>query len=160
MATGANSFTPEEFLAKLETDELDSPLTLTGMVKTGEEGSTELMFVVGTKCTTWTSVPVDIIEKIDVLGTVPCDDHAHHRVTLTFKAPQSPEAAAYAGLLRARPQSGSRRRVVHKPKAGGSTDFLSGAPCSEIEIDAAGTVWELVDYVTFDDGSCICTYQH
>ncbi len=28
-------------------------------------------------------MPIDIIESIDELGSVPCDEQSHHRVTLT-----------------------------------------------------------------------------
>lgn len=169
MTAASNAFTPQEFLEKLGTHELDgdSPLTLTGMVKPNDESSTELMFVVGTRCSKWTSVPIDIIDNIAVLGSVPCDEHSHPRVKLTFKTPQSPEATAYASLLRAGgTQQGSGRRVVRKPKGGGSTaqsgsaQFLDGGcGCSDLEIDLDGTVWELTTVEDHGD-YCICTYQH
>ena len=168
MAAGSNSFKPKEFLDKLGKDEINSPLTLTGMVKASEGSSTELMFVIGTRCGNWTSVPIDIIESIDVLGSVPCDDHSHHRVTLTFKTPKAPEAAAFAALLSAAvKQQTQAKRVVRKNRGGGSvspqsrsSDFLAGCGCSDYEIDADGTVWQLTEVVDFEDGSCICTYMH
>jgi hypothetical protein len=168
MAAGSNSFTPQEFLDKLGKDELNSPLTLTGMVKASEGSSTDLMFVIGTRCGNWTSVPIDIIDNVDVLGSVPCDDHSHHRVTLTLKTPQSPEAAVFAALLSAAvKQQTQTKRIVRKGKGGGlvspqnqPTNFLSGCGCSDYEIDADGTVWQLTDVVDFEDGSCICTYMH
>src|SRR3712207_3703628 len=96
----AGTFKPKEFLEKLGKDELAAPLRLTGLVKPGE-GSGELLFVVGTRCGHWTSVPIDIIDNVEVHGSVSCDDHSHHRVTLTFKVPKSPEGIAYAALLSA-----------------------------------------------------------
>ncbi|MDT5208491.1 MAG: hypothetical protein QOF67_906, partial [Mycobacterium sp.] len=164
MTAGSRSFKPKEFLDKLGKDQLDGPLTLTGMVKASEDSSTELMFAVGTRCGNWTSVPTDIIESIDVLGSVPCDDHSHHRVTLTFKTPKSLEAATFAALLSAAvKQRGQAKRVVRKNKGGGSGSpqtFAGGCGCSDYEIDADGTVWQLTDVVDFEDGSCICTYMH
>jgi hypothetical protein len=164
MTTGSRSFKPKEFLDKLGKDELDSPLTLTGMVKAREGSSSELMFALGPRCGNWTSVPIDIIESIDELGSVPCDDHSHHRVTLTFKTPKSPEAAAFAALLGAAvKQQSQAKRVVRKNKGAGSVspqNFLGGCGCSDYEIDADGTVWQLTDVVDFEDGSCICTYMH
>lgn len=160
---GSKSFTPQEFLAQLDKGEVAAPLTLTGLVKVGEK-TKELQFVAGTRCGNWTSVPIDIVESVDVLGSVPCDDHAHQRVRLTFKKPKSPEAAAYAALLSAAVKQSTGRRVMRK-KGGtaagnGVATFAGGCGCSDLEIDADGTVWVLTDVVDFEDGSCICTYQH
>ena len=165
----SNSFSPKEFLTKLAKDDFARPLTLTGMVKANDDSADELLFAAGTRCENWTSVPANLIETVDVLGAVSCGDHSHHRVRLTFKAPKSPEAATFAALLTAvaaqRSQGGAGKRIVRKPKGGASggtqnSPFLAGCGCSDVEIDLDGTVWVLTDVVDFDDGSCICTYQH
>lgn len=166
----SNSFTAKEFLAKLAKDDFARPLTLTGMVKANEDAADELLFVAGTRCANWTSVPTNLIDNVEVLGTVSCGDHSHHRVTLTFKAPKSPEAATFAALLSAvagRPSQANGKRVVRKTKGGATASaqnspatYAGGCGCSDVEIDLDGTVWVLTDVVDFEDGSCICTYQH
>lgn len=165
----SNTFSPKEFLAKLAKDDFARPLTLTGMVKANDDSADELLFAVGTRCQNWTSVPANLIETIDVLGAVSCGDHSHHRVTLTFKTPKSPEAATFAALLSAlagQRSQGAGKRIVRKPKGSASATsqnsplFSGGCGCSDVEIDLDGTVWVLTDVVDFDDGSCICTYQH
>lgn len=167
MAARSNSLSPKDFLSRLGTDDFDTPLTLTGMAKSSETSSAEFLFVLGTRCADWISVPIDLVEHVEVLGSAPCADHQHHRVAVTFKPPKSPEAAAFAALLgSAVKQRASGRRSVRKGgrsggkrvAEGGSSDFLSNCGCSAIEIDADGRVWELVSVTEFEDGSCICDY--
>jgi hypothetical protein len=166
----SNSFSPKEFLAKLAKDDFARPLALTGMVKPDDSTSDGLLFVPGTRCGSWTQIPANMIDTVEVLGSAPCGDHSHQRVTLTFKAPKSPEAATFAALLNAVSISrqGGPKRMVRKTKGGGATGaaqtspsvYAGGCGCSDFEIDLEGTVWVLTDVVDFDDGSCICTYQH
>src|SRR4051794_19991255 len=35
----------------------------------------------------WVSVPVNMIEKIDLLGTIPCRDHQHHHARINLREP-------------------------------------------------------------------------
>jgi hypothetical protein len=167
----SNSYSPQEFLERLgrEASGLTGPLVVSGMAKEVEGSSTELAFVAGTRCADWTSVPTDIVESVEVRGSTPCGDHAHPLVRVTFKEPQSAEAAAYASLLRARAGAGTAaRRVVSRPAGAAAS---SGCGCgssvatfglcdfNEYEIDADGTVWHLVSVEQQGD-ACIGTYQH
>jgi hypothetical protein len=84
-------------------------------------------------------------------------------VTLTFKTPKSPEAAAYAALLGAVKQQAPGKRVVRKKKGTPSaqnapaTFMAGGCGCSDYEIDANGHIYELYSVTEFDD-MCICDY--
>jgi hypothetical protein len=169
MTAGSKSFTPQEFFEKLGNDELQGPLTLTGLVKVGEDSSTELMFAVGTHCADWTSVPLETIENVEVLDVVPCADHTHHRVTLTFKTPTSAEGAMFASLLSAATKrQSSPARVVRVLKGGSGAGRIpgqgavlrdSGCPCNDYEIDASGTLWVRTECQDMGDGLTICTFE-
>jgi hypothetical protein len=164
MTAMSKTFTPQEFIEKLTRDELTAPLALTGMVKTAEESSTEVMFAIGSDCAGWTSVPLNMIDNVEVLGVVPCKDHTHHRVRLTFNPPTSPEGTVFAALLNAATtRRQTRTRVVHSPdgasSAGASVLRQSGCPCNDYEIDADGQLWVRTSCEDQGDGSTICTFE-
>jgi hypothetical protein len=166
----SNTFSAQEFLERLgqEGADLTGPLVVSGMAREVEGSSSELGLVAGTRCADWTTVPADVVESVEVRGSMPCGDHTHPLVRVTFKEPQSAEAAAYASLLRARTREGAAtRRVVSRPMGGSAP---SGCGCgtpvaarhglcdfNEVEIDANGTVWVLVS-VDQQGDACIGTY--
>ncbi|WP_069884691.1 hypothetical protein [Streptomyces luteocolor] len=94
------SYSGEEFRQALANGTVGTPLTLVGMVKAGEEEGA-LQFAPGTVCKNWVSVPVALVDRVEVLREVPCDDHTHHLVGLQLKDPGTPEGAVLLGLLRA-----------------------------------------------------------
>ncbi|WP_062991177.1 hypothetical protein [Nocardia anaemiae] len=177
MTERTRSLSVGEFVDKLRRDDLKAPLTLTGMVKLAEDSSTQLMFAAGTRCDNWISVELNAIENVEILDVVPCDDHTHPLVTLTFKAPESPEGAMYAALLSgAARRQGTNLRVaqpldrgVGRPilvrSARGSgvlTTTLSGHctdVCATYEIDEAGQVFELYSCRDYGGGVYGCYYQ-
>src|SRR5262249_16384381 len=103
------SFTGKEFIDALKKDTLKEPIIKDGMVKQDEKDSTVILFTEGASCDIWTKVPVDLIEKVDHMGTIRCRDHQHPFVRLHFKAPgNNPVAAVFAELLkRSGAQSGA-----------------------------------------------------
>jgi hypothetical protein len=158
----STSYTAEEFLARLSSGEEPAPgaLTLTGMAQAVDGATDSIEFAVGTRCTTWTSVPLAVVERVEVHDTVTCRGQPLPRVTLTFRPPSSPEAAAYAGLLAAAATAGTGgRRVVRKP-GGGEGEVRGYGLCdfNDYEIDADGQLWVLVS-VEQQDGACIGTYE-
>lgn len=162
MVAKSNAFSAKEFLSRLSKDDFDTPLTLTGMAKSSEGSSSDFLFVIGTRCGDWVSIPIDLVEHVEVLGTVSCEDHLHQRVTLTFKTPKSPDAAAFAALLGAAVKGTQGKRVVHKGTGGSGSKrpaTFADCGCSEYEIDADGHVWTLMSVTKFEDGSCICDYS-
>ena len=70
----STSYTAEEFLARLSSGEEAAPgaLTLTGMAQAVDGTTDSIEFAVGTRCTTWTSVPLAIVERVEVHDTVTC----------------------------------------------------------------------------------------
>jgi hypothetical protein len=179
MGEGTSKLTAKEFMDRLNRDEIVASLTLTGMVKVHEEDAAQLMFALGTSCADWTSVPLELIESVDVLDSVPCRDHTHPLVTLTFKQPESAEGAVFRALLDAavkRPavnrsaqpflEPGSRPIRARRAKL--SSDVLHGpqtpnpggcaAACNEYEIFEDGVIRPLVSCRDYGGGIYICYY--
>jgi hypothetical protein len=179
MMERASVFTAQEFIDKLRSDAIEAPLALTGMVKLPEDHSTELMFAPGTRCVDWMSVPLDAIESVEVLDVVPCDDHTHPLVTLTFKAPESSEGALFAALLRAAVKRGAFNRAMRPlhtteptPRARLVTRTVGGfrepatlraggcaAECNEYEVDEAGHIYQLYSCKDYGSGIYVCYYE-
>ncbi|MEU7579903.1 hypothetical protein AB0B50_20140 [Streptomyces sp. NPDC041068] len=93
------SFSGEEFLQALASDAVRDRVAVVGMVKKSEEASDSLQFAPGTTCEDWTTIPVGLIDRVDLLRQVPCDDHTHSLVQLTLKESDSPEYGVLAALL-------------------------------------------------------------
>jgi len=180
MVKGTSKFTAQEFMDKLRRDEIVAPLTLTGMVKIYEDDDTQIKFALGTRCSDWTSAPLDVVESVEVLDSVPCEDHSHPLVVLTLREPESSEGAVLAALLSAalrRPaanrstpaglNTGSRRIRTRHAKL--SSDVLLGpetpnpggcaAACNEYEIFDDGVIRPLVSCRDLGGGSYICYYD-
>jgi hypothetical protein len=92
------TFTGEEFVKVLAEGKQLESFVLNGMVKKSDDPKT-ILFAPGHSCSTWVSVPVSMIEKVEWLGKVPCKDHQHDHVRLFMKDPSVAEAAVFARLL-------------------------------------------------------------
>ena len=92
-------YSPLEFLDRLVHDDLSQPLKLTGMIKKAENNDNQVLFAVGTKCANWKKVPLDIIDNIEELDVVSCEDHVHPLVKMSFKVPESEEALLFASFV-------------------------------------------------------------
>jgi hypothetical protein len=180
MVEGTTKFTAQEFMDKLRHDEIMAPLTVTGMVKVSDDDYNQIMFALGTQCADWTSVPLDLIESVEVLGSAPCEDHSHPLVALTFKKPESSEGAVFTALLGAAVQRPAINRStpsllntiprrVHTRHAKLRSDVLLGpqtpnpggcaAACNEYEIFDDGVIRPLVSCRDLGGGSYICFYD-
>jgi hypothetical protein len=165
MAEGTSKLTGQEFVEKLRRDETGAPLTLTGMAKLSEDDDyPQLLFVLGTRCADWTSVPLDSIESVEVKDSVPCDDHTHPLVTLTLKEPDSPEGTMFASLLRAAVKRRGGMRAVHhqttvpaRPGKGQLRSACAGA-CNEYEVFDDG-IFELYSCQDIGPGTYVCYYH-
>jgi hypothetical protein len=92
------SFPPADFLTKLGVDDFASaPLGVTGLVKPTAEGQ-GLLFAPGNDCRNWVSVPLQLIDQVELLGRVRCAGDDFPLVTLRFRAPESAEAQAFAAI--------------------------------------------------------------
>jgi hypothetical protein len=90
-----------EFLDKLNKDEVQAGVVLVGMVKKNEEDPDSLLFAIGQSCENWIAIPSSLIAEIDELGNVPCKDHIHPYVRLTLKVAQNNDTKALVALLAA-----------------------------------------------------------
>lgn len=79
------SFSGTDFVTALLLNDLRPSLIVSGMVKPIEEKKESILFDRGGACMTWIEIPVDMIEKVDVLRYVRCKDHSHPYVRLTLK---------------------------------------------------------------------------
>src|SRR5713101_3516495 len=95
----SDSLTSTEFFQRLQEDKLSPPVRLIGMVKKPAEGQSAIAFAFGTRCALWVNVPLDLIEKVEVLKTQPCGDHNHPLVKLFLAPPVSSEGRIFYGLL-------------------------------------------------------------
>jgi len=181
MATGTTKLTAHEFVDQLRHDEIRPQLTLTGMVKTPDDDDTQLLFAFGTSCADWTSVPLDSIETVEVLDSVPCKDHAHPLVNLTLRKPESSEGDMFTALLAAavkRQATGLGSRSLLEPGARGTRaryaklsrpDVILGpktpnpggcaAACNEFEIFDDGVIRPLTSCRDYGGGVYICYYD-
>jgi len=105
----AKSFTGTEFVKALAEGTLREPISLEGMVKKCESGTDAVLFAEGMSCLHWTRIPVEMIEEVDFISTVPCRDHEHPFVRLSLKEPTNDVVAqVFADLLR----NSARRAMV------------------------------------------------
>ncbi|WP_424887245.1 hypothetical protein [Streptomyces sp. XH2] len=178
------TFTGEEFFQALSTDTVTVPLTLTGMAKTADAAGA-IRFALGTACKDWITIPVPLIDHVEPLQHVPCDDHAHPLVRLTLKDTGTPEFTVLTSLLRlvrqqAPPCGTSPRRAgvaapaprqparvdlfppgrhvpggVTEPAGAAAAD--TGAACldGDTKCDAAGVCWGCCAGDWFNLGPCV-----
>ena len=181
MVTGTTKFTAQEFVHQLRNDEVQPLLTLTGMVKQAEDDDTRLLFALGTQCADWTQVPLDSIESVEVLDSVPCKDHAHPLVSLTLRQPESSEGTLFSALLaaavkgratdrgsRSNLESGTRGIRTRYAKLSNADVILGprspnpggcAAACNEFEIFDDGVIRPLVSCRDFGGGVYVCYYD-
>ncbi len=95
-------FTAQEFISALANDQLRSPTVVTGMVKLHDQESGTIELSAGASCGAWTVIPADMIEQVEFLRTVRCQDHEHPLVRITLKEPDATNTHGllFAALLR------------------------------------------------------------
>lgn len=179
-----NVFEPQEFVDQLRRGGLitSQALNVTGIVKEDNGNSKNLLFAFGTRCESWTSVPIDFIEKIELVEHAACGDHSHPLVNLTFKTPQSPDSAVFSSLLNAclkqRPLlntasyhssfgSGQQRHqlipIAHFVGArnAGLTSFRNScSECNEYEIIDGLGIGTLHHCQYYPSGMVVCWYEY
>lgn len=95
----STSFSGEDFAKALVEGSLKEPLVLFGMVKSSEDPKV-VLFSLGTSCQQWTSIPIEMVNKVEWLGKISCRDHTHDLVLLFLIDEGSPVIQAFAALLR------------------------------------------------------------
>jgi hypothetical protein len=99
MDKARDSYSPEEFAAKLKSGKFDvPPLAITGMMKSSNKDGC-LSFTRG-GCDSWVDVPYTLIEKVEQLGWATCKDHAHPRVRIYLNSPHDADQEALVAMIR------------------------------------------------------------
>ncbi|MEV6408819.1 hypothetical protein AB0M58_38775 [Streptomyces bobili] len=92
MQTNSEAYSPQEFFQRLTRNELGSTVALAGLINESESDDQYASFVVGTECTDWRRIPLSLIDSIQPVRTISCNDHTHPLVKLRLKEPTSDEA--------------------------------------------------------------------
>ncbi len=120
----SGSLSAADFFEKLQHDELSAvdPFYITGMVKKSEGKEKTLDFAPGGNCAHWVTIPLEYIEEVEMIKTIPCKDHAHPLVKLHLKEPKTPEGKTFFALL-----SRVKEHEVHSPTSGddGATQVMA-----------------------------------
>jgi hypothetical protein len=93
--------TTAEFFEKLQQDKLSTPLPfgILGMVKKTEGKERTIAFAPGVHCSNWVTIPLEFIETVEMIRTIPCKDHSHPLVKLNMKTPKTPEGKMFFAML-------------------------------------------------------------
>ncbi|HWK46571.1 MAG TPA: hypothetical protein VNT30_17755 [Stellaceae bacterium] len=98
------TFKPNEFFASYKAEKpAPVPYSLDGLIKPGPGG--EIIGFSFASCQEWIDLPTSLIETIEPITTVTCDDHEHPFVMLTFAQAKTPEIAALLALIEGREKS-------------------------------------------------------
>ena len=91
-----------EFLRRLKDGDLHAPLVCEGFAKPVEGSGEAFQFAPAGVCNAWTKIPIELVERVEILGDQPCRDHSHPLVRVHFKEPSAQDTAAgvFASLLR------------------------------------------------------------
>ena len=91
----------KEFLTQMRSGSLRPSLIRIGMAKPGDADSDVILFSESETCGHWVAVPLDIVESVQVIGWMACDDHKHPivRLQLHEPAPDNKNARVLAELL-------------------------------------------------------------
>jgi hypothetical protein len=124
MSDSSGLLSASEFVSRLNdlgtTGPAADALRLQGLAKAPDDATQAsqhvLVDVVG-DCQHWTALPVSLIDQVQILRLVTCQDHSHPLVAITLITPTSPDAAALAQIACA--PRGYRRQP--NPFRGGRT---------------------------------------
>jgi hypothetical protein len=99
----SRSLTAAELYESLQHETLTAtfPITLTGMVKKSDGKEKTVQFAPAGNCSGWVTIPLELIEDVEILKAVPCKDHTHPLVRLNLKTPTNTEAKIFSSILNA-----------------------------------------------------------
>lgn len=108
MADEKRIYNPEDFLKKLTQGDISIPVAFSGMVKTSKTAKDAILFS-SEQCSNWVEIPTTLIENVELVDVVPCKDHTHPYVNISFKKPKSAEAEVFLKLAAAYAASAASR---------------------------------------------------
>jgi hypothetical protein len=95
MANVRRTYSPQEFLDRLERDDLALAVPMTGVA--GKAGDRDhVMF--GDDCASWTALPVSVIDSIEHLDFIRCGTHMHPLVRIQLRELESDDTRAFARM--------------------------------------------------------------
>lgn len=121
------SFTPTEFMKALSEGALRDPIVKEGFVKQDGNDPSALLFSEGTSCVVWTKIPLDMIERVDYIRSMRCQDHEHPLVRLHLKEPDpsNTAAAVFAALAKAVSRAPVLTPLIQAPRTRRRGDGVS-----------------------------------
>jgi hypothetical protein len=108
----------KELLNRSLVESTGEPIALAGLARAGEDSST-IMFSPGRSGRQWTSIPVEVIEKIKPIERDEDFSHAESYVSLTLKKESNPIAKALASLVlheEVGPVASTLARLLQRPQ--------------------------------------------
>jgi hypothetical protein len=92
-----------DFFEKLQQDKLTgfSSFSIIGMVKKSGGYEKTIEFAAGGNCSNWVTIPIELIEDVEVMKIIACKDHSHPLVKLNMKPPKTPEGKIFSALFEA-----------------------------------------------------------
>src|SRR5215471_6710098 len=93
MASVRRVYSPQEFLDRLERDDLALAMPLTGVAGKADDRD-HILF--GDDCSSWTPLPVSVIDSVEHLDFIRCGTHTHPLVRVQLRELESDEARAFA----------------------------------------------------------------
>ena len=128
--TVSTGYTPSDFIERLRSGTLAGSPRISGMVRLAGEVADRIEF--SANCSQWVYIPVEMIDRIDYVGTRPCKDHAHNVATLYLKEPGSEEAKVLARVIMELVSSSPRRSGTYdEPRhlRSDTGDWVYGGGC-------------------------------
>jgi hypothetical protein len=101
MKENLETLSADDFFEKLQQDKLitETPFSIVGMVKKSDGNEKTIKLAPGGHCSNWVTVPLEFIDRVEMVSTVPCKDHSHPLVKLHMKKPKTAEGQLYFDLL-------------------------------------------------------------
>lgn len=90
-------YPPEDFLQRQSGYAPLRPYTLIGITRETEEKD-RISFALDVARDNWLAIPLELVESVEVIGTVTTDGGSHPKVSLQLKDPQSPEGQIFAAV--------------------------------------------------------------
>lgn len=90
-------YSPDDFLQRQSSDTALRPYTLIGITRETTEKD-RISFALDVARDNWLAIPVELVESVEVIGTVTTDGDSHPKVSLQLKDPQSPEGQIFAAV--------------------------------------------------------------
>ncbi len=99
-------FSGEEFIMAMKSGDVKSNIMKVGMIKLSESIKEEILFAPGNNCKSWITIPLYLIEQIEMLYEITCNGIRYPYIKLYLKElePDNVSARVFSALLNASTQ--------------------------------------------------------